>query len=92
MPNKDTTKNQVTSNAQDIGYVLGKLEMIEKKFAEDRIETKTERDEIMEKLEELSENMSFWRYTMWFLRAAIISIPLVVTANFDELLTIWRGE
>jgi hypothetical protein len=90
MSENNTTKNQVTSNAQDIGYVLGKMEMIEKKFDEHRIETKSERDEIMSKLEELKDNMSFWRYTMWFLKALVISVPLIVTANFQELLTLWK--
>lgn len=87
-----TQAGQVTTNAQDIGYVLGKMEMIEKKFDEHRVETKSERDEIMSKLEELSENMSFWRYTIWFLKAMLVSVPLIITANFEELMNIWKGD
>lgn len=83
---------QVTTNAHDIGYVLGKVEMIEKKFDEHRTETRLKDDEIMTKLDEMSQNMSFWRYTLWLLKALAVSLPLIVTANFEELLNIWKGD
>lgn len=81
---------QVTANAQDIGYVLGKMEMIEKKFDEHREETKSEKDEILAKLDELSNTMSFWRHSLWLIKAIIASVPLILAANYTDLTQLWK--
>lgn len=81
---------QVTANAQDIGYVLGKMEMIEKKFDEQRVELKSENDAILAKLEELSKTMSFWRHSLWIVKAVVASIPLVLAANYTDLTQLWK--
>lgn len=87
---KNIPSNQVTSNAQDIGYVLGKMEMIEKKFDEHRLETKQEKEEILDKLEGLAQTLSFWRHTLWLIKAMIASVPLVLAANYQELVQTWK--
>ncbi len=81
---------QVAANAQDIGYVLGKMEMIEKKFDEHRVETKQEKEEILDKLEEMSKTLSFWRHTLWLVKALIASVPLIMAANYEGLTQLWR--
>jgi hypothetical protein len=85
-----TPGQQVTANAQDIGYVLGKMEMIEKKFDEQRIELKSENDEILAKLDELSKTMSFWRHSLWIVKAIVASIPLLLAANYTDLTQLWK--
>lgn len=82
---------QIVANAQDIGYVLGKMEMMEKKFDEHRAETKIEGDEIIAKLDELTKTMSFWRHSLWLIKAIIASIPLILAANYTDLTALWNG-
>ena len=81
-----TRKSQVTTNAQDIGYVLGKMEMIEKQLTEQGAELK----EVLASLEKLSRTMSFWRHGLWLLKALILSIPLFATANWESISTLWK--
>lgn len=81
---------QVTDNAQDIGYVLGKMEMIEKKLSEQQVELKKENDEIMTKLDELTKIMGFWRHTLWLFKAIIASVPLILAANYTDLTQMWK--
>ena len=56
-------KDSITDNAQEIGYMKGKIEMLEKKFDEHRIESKQEMDLVITKLDEVAKTMSFWRHT-----------------------------
>ena len=81
---------QVASNAHDIGYVLGKMEMMEKKFDEHRIENRAEMELVLVKLDKMSQTMSFWRHTLWLVKALALSIPLVLTANHSALLDLWK--
>ena len=81
-----TRKSQVTTNAQDIGYVLGKMEMIEKQLTEQGDELK----EVLASLEKLSRTMSFWRHGLWLLKAFILSLPLLATANWESISTLWK--
>ena len=82
---------QTTANAQDIGYVLGKMEMIEKKLDEHQVETRQEQEEIMDKLDKLSESFSFWRHSFWLLKAILVSIPLILASNYEDLVAYWKG-
>jgi hypothetical protein len=81
---------QVSANAHDIGYVLGKMEMMEKKFDEHRLENKGEMELVLDKLDKMSQTMSFWRHTLWLVKALGLSIPLVLTANHGALLELWN--
>lgn len=83
-----TRKSQVTTNAQDIGYVLGKMEMIEKQLTEQGEELK----EVLAKLDDISKTMSFWRHGLWLLKALILSIPLLATANWESISTLWKDR
>lgn len=86
-----TPPEQVTANAQDIGYVLGKMEMIEKKFDEHRIQTEKKDNEILLRLENLTKVMGFWRHSLWLIKAILASIPLLLAANYTDLIQLWKG-
>lgn len=90
MSNAKSTSN-VTSNSQEIGYLHGKIEMLEKKFDEHRDENRKEMESVIEKLTLIVETMSFWRHTLWIVKIVGLSIPLVLTANFEQLLNLWKG-
>ena len=81
-----TRKSQVTTNAQDIGYVLGKVEMIEKQLTEQSEELK----EIESKIDKLTQNLSFWKHGFWLFKALILSLPLIATANWESISTMWK--
>lgn len=81
---------QSTANAQDIGYVLGKMEMLEKKFDEHRKESNSEMEEILTKLTDMADSMSFWKHTIWILKAAAASLPLILASNYDGLVQLWK--
>lgn len=83
-------KDSITDNAQEIGYMKGKIEMLEKKFDEHRVESKQEMDLVITKLDEVAKTMSFWRHTLWLFKVIGLSIPLIATANFDSLANLWK--
>lgn len=95
MARKSSTTNSpdstISTNAREIGYVLGKMEMLEKKFDEHREESKQEKEQILSKLEQMSKGMSFWRHTMWVAKAIILSIPLVAAGNSQGLIELWKS-
>ena len=81
-----TPKSQVTTNTKDIGYVLGKVEMIEKQLTEQSIELK----EIDAKLDKLTNSLTFWKHGFWLLKALILSLPLLASANWETLVSLWK--
>lgn len=90
----DTPSNNpspTTTNAREIGYVLGKMEMIEKKFDEHREETKIEKELILEKLEQMSTSLSFWKHTMWIVKAVFLSLPLILAGNSQGVIELWKS-
>lgn len=92
MARKTSSSNdRVTTNAQDIGYVLGKMEMIEKKFDEHRAESQLEKQVIINKLEEITKTMSFWRHTLWLFKVIGLSIPLILAGNFSSVADLWKS-
>jgi len=94
MSRKNTNNNpdtQVSTDAREIGYVLGKMEMLEKKFDEHRIESKQEKEQILEKLEQMASGMSFWKHTMWIVKALVLSLPLIAAGNSQGLAELWRS-
>lgn len=86
--NPDT---QISTDAREIGYVLGKMEMIEKKFDEHRIESKQEKEQIIEKLEQMAKGMSFWRHTMWIVKAIVLTMPLILAGNTQGIIELWKS-
>lgn len=84
-------KESSSTTAQDIGYLLGKQEMLEKKFDEHRKESKQEKEEILNKLEEMGKNMSFWKHTMWIIKVLVLSIPLLAAGNWQGLADLWHS-
>lgn len=87
----DSPSPHVTANAKEIGYVLGKMEMLEKKFDEHREESKIEKELIISKLEQMSKNMSFWRHGLWIIKAVILSLPLILAGNTQGLMDLWKS-
>lgn len=87
----DKTDSGISTNAREIGYVLGKMEMLEKKFDEHREESKEEKEQILSKLEQMANGMSFWRHTMWIVKAIVLSIPLIAAGNSQGLLELWKS-
>lgn len=77
-------------SAHDIGYVMGKMEMLEKKFDEHRVESRKELELVLDKLDQMTQTLSFWRHTLWLLKAIGLSIPFIMTANFHSLAEIWK--
>lgn len=88
--NNNAAPNQVTSNAQDIGYVLGKMEMIEKALEDHQAETDKKLDSIIDKVELMTSTLSFWRHSLWLLKAILASIPLIAAMNFSSLADLWK--
>lgn len=79
-------KTAINSNTQDIGYILGKMEMIEKKVDAQSAELEL----VLTKLDKMSQTLSFWRHTLWIAKALILSVPMIVAANHEDLLSLWR--
>ena len=84
---RKTGASAVTDNAHDIGYVLGKVEMIEKKMDEQSVELEL----VLTKLDDLSKSMSFWRHTLWVFKALVMSIPLIAAGNMEGLSEYWKN-
>ena len=81
-----TRKSQVTDNAQDIGYVLGKMEMIEKQLSQQNGELEM----MIRKLDKMSNTLTFWRHGLWLFKALVLSMPLLATANWESIATLWK--
>jgi hypothetical protein len=87
----DSSASQVTKAAKEVGYVLGKMEMLEKKFDEHREESKQEKELILAKLEQMSNNMSFWKHGLWIIKALVLSLPLILAGNTQGLMELWKS-
>lgn len=85
MPRK-TENSQVTSNSHDIGYVLGKMEMLEKKMEDHDKQLEL----VLEKLDHMSETMSFWKHTIWIFKALAATLPLILASNWEGIATLWK--
>ena len=83
------SNKKVTDNAQEIGYLHGKIEMLEKTLNEHRVESKEEMDLVISKLDDVVKTMSFWRHTVWLFKVIGLSIPLIAAGNFDQLSQLW---
>lgn len=83
---RKTSQTQVTTNAQDIGYVLGKIEMIEKQMSEQNVEIRL----VLKKLDKISTTLTFWRHTLWIFKALALSLPLIVYGRWDSIVDIWK--
>jgi len=76
------------NKGQDVGYIMGKLESMEK-----RIE-KQERtlDEIEDKLDEISKQLSGYRHAITFVRSLLWIGVAVITLKLGDIPAIWSGK
>ena len=80
------THPQVASNAHDIGYVIGKLEMIDQRVASQHEEIA----EILKALNDISSKMTLWSYTLRIGKVLALSVPFLFAANFEGLSGLWK--
>ena len=85
-----TRKSQVTHNTQDIGYVLGKMEMLEKQIKDHQHHTDGQMAIVLEKLESLGTTVMFWRHWVFVLKTLAFTIPFIVAGNWSAISELWK--
>ncbi len=86
MSRKTSNVTAITENAQDIGYVLGKMEMLEKQMIEQNEEIRL----VLDKLEQISHTLTFWRHSLWILKALAMTLPLIVYGRWESIVDLWK--
>ena len=81
---------QVKHNTQDIGYVLGKMEMLEKQIKEHQHHTDGQMVIVLEKLDKLGTTVMFWRHWVFVLKTLLFTLPFVAAGNWEEIMKLWK--
>jgi len=87
---RNPSNKQVTHNTQDIGYVLGKMEMLEKQLKEHQHHTDEQMISVLEKLDKLSSTVMFWRQWVFILKTLLFTVPFIIAGNWEEITKLWK--
>ena len=87
---RKTSTSQITHNTQDIGYVLGKMEMLEKQMKVHQAHADKQMIEVIEKLDKCSTSMSFWKHWVFIIKTLLLTAPLVAAGNWDAIIDLWK--
>lgn len=86
------------SNEEQLGYIKGKVEALEKDIQEVRDSIKEHREQeaehnrqVLKELRTLREEQSMYRHVWWTIKAVALTVAGVVTLRFGDFITLFKG-
>ena len=81
---------QVKHNTKDIGYVLGKMEMLEKQMKDHQDHSDQQMITVLNKLDQISITVMFWRHWIFIFKTLLFTLPFVAAGNWEEISKLWK--